>query len=150
MPMEFSSGAVVFRGKKPLYLLLLYEKGHWDFPKGHIEKGESAQQAAIRETREETGISDLKFVDGFKEKIGYFFRQDNKLIHKEVTYFLAETKTSKVVLSFEHKGYEWLPIEEALKRTTFKSSREVLKKADGFLKLSSRSSASASIGGIMK
>ncbi len=134
MPMEFSSGAVVFRkGRKVLYLLLLYGKGHWDFPKGHIEKGESQQETAVRETLEETGIADLKFVDSFKEKIGYFFRQDKKLIHKEVTYFLAETKTSKVVLSFEHKGYEWLPIEEALERVTYRSSREVLKKADEFL-----------------
>lgn len=134
MSSEFSSGAVVFRKEKEIqYLLLNYSKGHWDFPKGHIEQGETEEQAAIRETQEEAGISDLKFMPGFKEKISYFFRHEGALVHKEVTYFLAQTKTEEVKLSFEHTGFEWLSFEDAWQRTTFKNSKEVLKKAHSFL-----------------
>ncbi len=135
MPSEHSAGAVVFRkeNSKRLYLLLHYEKGHWDFPKGHIEKNETEEEAAVRETKEETGISDLNFIEGFKEKIEYFFRQDGKLTYKDVAYFLAETKTRDIKLSFEHIGFEWLSYENALERITFKNSREILKKANAFL-----------------
>lgn len=136
MPSEYSAGAVVFRKEDSnvLYLVLHYGKGHWDFPKGHIEKGETEKDAAVRETKEETGISDLNFIDGFKGKIEYFFRQDKKLVHKEVIYFLAQTEAEEVKLSFEHSGFEWLDYEKALERITFKSSREILKKANDFLK----------------
>lgn len=136
MPSEYSAGIVVFRkeNSKILYLVLHYGKGHWDFPKGHIEKGETEKDAAVRETQEETGISDLNFIEGFKEKIGYFFRQGKKLVHKEVIYFLAETKTGEVKLSFEHSGFEWLDYEKAIEKITFKSSKEILKKANDFLK----------------
>ncbi len=135
MAQEFSCGTIVFRkDTEPIYLLLNYSKGHWDFPKGHVEKGESAHETAIRETMEETGIGDLQFVDGFREKIEYFFRQNGKLVHKEVTYFLAETQVSEVKLSFEHKSFAWLSFEEALSKTTFKNSKEILIKAHKFLK----------------
>ena len=135
MPSEFSSGAVVFRKErnKIVYLLLHYGKGHWDFPKGHIEKGETEEETAIREAKEETGIEDLKFLDGFKEKIEYFFRQEGKTIHKMVIYFLAETKTKDIKISFEHSGFEWLDYEKALEKITFNNSREILKKAHSHL-----------------
>ena len=56
---ETSAGIVIFRreNSKILFLLLHYPSGHWDFVKGKMEKGESVQQTAIRETKEETGIS---------------------------------------------------------------------------------------------
>lgn len=137
MPQEKSCGVVVFRherggGRK--YLILHYEEGHWDFPKGHVEAGEEEKEAAIRETKEETGIADLEFLDGFRERIEYFYRQEGRTMHKEVFFFLAETKTRDVKLSFEHVGFEWLPYEEALARITFKNSKGVLEKAENFIK----------------
>ena len=67
---EHSAGAVIFRNEpgKKLYLLLHYESGHWDFAKGHVEKGETIEQTIGRECEEETGIRDLEFIDGFSEK----------------------------------------------------------------------------------
>ena len=51
-------------------------KGHWDFPKGHIEKGEKIKDTIRREVEEETGLKDIKFIEGFKEWIKYFFKHN--------------------------------------------------------------------------
>jgi len=135
MPQEFSAGAVVFRKEKggPLYLLLHYESGHWDFVKGNVEKGESAKQTAERETAEEAGISDLEFLEGFREKIEYFYRREGETVHKQVVFLLAETKTKDVKLSFEHIGSEWLDCRAARERLTYDNAKEILDKAHAFL-----------------
>ncbi len=135
--MEKSAGIIIFnRGKEITYLLLKYQAGHWDFPKGHIESNESEIDAALRETKEETGISGVSLIEGFKEKLSYFFTQDGRKVYKEVVYFLAESKSTEVKLSFEHIGFEWLPFKEAMARITFNSSRKILESADMFLKKS--------------
>jgi len=131
MPEERSSGMIVYReGAQRLFLLLHYEEGHWDFPKGHIEKGEDEKTAAKRELGEETGITDPELVSRFKERIEYYYMRDRKRMHKEVVFFLARTKTEKVRLSDEHIGYVWLPYKKALERLTFKNAKELLEKAE--------------------
>ena len=141
MVREISAGAVIFRMEEgqPIYLLLHYGSGHWDFVKGHIEKGETEIQTVVRETKEETGIDDLRFVEGFKERIKYFFRRGKEIVYKEVVFYLAETKKRKVSLSYEHIGYIWLPFKEAINQLTFENARNVLRKAHKYL-LSQRSS----------
>jgi len=135
MPQEFSTGAVIFRKEsgRVLYLLLHYESGHWDFVKGNVEKGESETGTAMRETEEESGIKDLSFVPGFREKIEYYYKREGRTVHKQVVFLLAETKTREVKISWEHIGFEWLPYEEALGRLTYKNAKEVLEKAHAFL-----------------
>ena len=135
MVREISAGAVIFRraNDEPVYLLLHYGSGHWDFVKGHIEKGETEIQTVIRETKEETGIDDLKFIKGFRERIKYFFRRGKELVYKEVIFYLAETKKEKVKLSYEHIGYIWLPFKEAMNQLTFENARNVLRKAHKYL-----------------
>jgi len=131
--MERSCGAVIFHGDK--YLLLKYGWGHWGFVKGHVERGESEEETLWRETEEETGIKreHLKIMDGFREKISYFYSRDGKRIYKEVIYFLVESDTTEVKLSYEHTAYTWLRYEEALKRLTFENDRNVLRRANEFL-----------------
>lgn len=133
MPIEKSAGVVIFHQKRDsrLYLLLHHEWGHWDFPKGHIEKSEGLEEAAKREVREETGLEDLKFVKGFKETIKYFYKLRGANIMKFVTFFLAKTRAKKIKLT-EHIGYEWLPYEKALERLTFKTAKQILQKAEEF------------------
>ncbi len=144
---EKSVGAVIFRkdGEDTKYLLLHYQFGHWDFPKGHPEKGEDDIQALKREVREETGIEDINIIPGFKKQIRYFYRagkeESEKRIEegigtnviKKVINYIAETKTSEVKISFEHIGHEWLNYENALKRITFKNSKDVLEEANNYL-----------------
>src|SRR3989344_6295885 len=131
MPSEKSVGAIIFlKDKEVKYLLLHYESGHWDYVKGHVEKGESEEETLLREAKEEAGLMDLKIIDGFKEKIKYFFKANGKLISKEVVFYLAETKTEEIRLSLEHKAFKWLPYADAHKLVTYKNAKEILKKAD--------------------
>jgi 8-oxo-dGTP pyrophosphatase MutT (NUDIX family) len=138
--MEKSCGAVVYRlceGKR-LYLLLHYEEGHWDFPKGHIEEGESEEQTARREIQEETGITELEFLPDFREMIAYSFRRGGKRVPKEVIFFLAKTSCEAVALSHEHQGFVWLEYDEAVKKATYKNARILLEKAEWKLALPSQ------------
>lgn len=115
------------------YLLLHYEARHWDFPKGHIEKGESIEDALRREVLEETGIKELKIVPGFRKILRYFFKKEGKTVMKIVIFYLAETKSSKVKLSFEHIGYKWLPYPGARKQLTFQNAKKLLGEANKYL-----------------
>ncbi len=135
MPVEKSAGVVVFRkeNSQNLFLLLHYESGHWGFPKGHIEKGESIKQTATRETEEETGITDLDFKKDFKEWIKYFYRREEEKYFKIVTYLLAETNQKEVKISHEHVDYKWLTFKQALNQLTFDNTKQILKKARRFL-----------------
>ncbi len=120
-------------GSEKQFLLLNYPTGHWDFIKGGIEDGESLQQTAIRETREETGITDIEFIEGFKEEIEYFFRAENQNVHKKVIFFPAKTNSKNVILSHEHLDSVWLNYNDALKKLTYDNAINLLKKSNKFL-----------------
>ena len=132
---ETSAGIVLFRkeGSKKLFLLLHYPSGHWDFVKGKMEKGESTHQTAIREAQEETGITDITFVENFEEWIKYNFKYQGELIQKKVVFFLAETKTKEIKISHEHSGYTWMDYNSSMDKTTFDNAKTVLTKAQNLL-----------------
>lgn len=132
---EKSCGAVVYlKDSEVKYLLLHYEAGHWDFVKGNVEPNETEQETVIRELREETGITDAKFTEDFKEKIDYFYRRQGTTIHKEVIFYLMETHTETVKISYEHIGYIWLNYQQAMEKLTFKNAKDVLQKAHKLMK----------------
>ena len=124
---ETSAGIVLFRKEdsKILFLLLHYPSGHWDFVKGKMEKGESIHETAIRETKEETGITDITFFDDFEEWIEYNFQYQGELVHKKVVFFLAETKTKEVRISHEHLDYTWMDYNTSMEKTTFDNAKEL-------------------------
>ena len=98
-----------------------------------MEKNEKEEQTAAREIKEETGIEDIEFADGFQETIKYFYKKREETVYKEVIFFLAQSATDEVVLSKEHIGYAWLNYEHALKKLTFNNAKELLEKVDKFL-----------------
>ena len=132
---ETSAGIVLFRKEdsKNLFLLLHYPSGHWDFVKGKMEKGESPHETAVRETKEETGITDVSFVENFEEWIEYNFQYQKELVHKKVVFFLAETKTKDVKISHEHLDFTWMDYNTAMEKTTFDNAKTVLTKAQALL-----------------
>lgn len=132
---ETSSGAILFYINKQtiIFLLLHYFPGHWDFPKGNKEKEESYIDTALREITEETGIIDVTFLEGFKKEIFYKYKRNNHLISKKVVYFLAKSNSRDVVLSSEHLDFVWASYEDALRRITYKNSKEILTEAYNFL-----------------
>ena len=135
MGTETSAGIVLFRNtiNKNEFLLLNYPQGHWDFTKGKIELNETPHQTALRETKEETGISNIEFIDGFEEWVEYDFRFKKEDIHKKVIFFLAKTDEQNIRLSHEHNDYVWLEYNDALKKTTFENAKNVLSKANEHL-----------------
>ena len=133
---EISAGAVLHLMDENFeinYLILNYSYGHWDFPKGNIESGETEIDTIKREVMEETGIMDIKLIEGFRQQISYKYRKKSKLVHKTVIYYLAETTSNKVVLSFEHVNFAWLNFDDALNKLSFDNSKKVLKNAKEFL-----------------
>ncbi len=136
MVQEKSCGAVVFRntGAGTDYLLLHYGAGHWGFARGQVEKGETEKDTVLREVAEETGITNARFVDGFREEMSYFYRREGKTVFKEVILYLVQALDSTVKLSYEHTEYQWLPYEKALEKLTFQNSKDILRKAKDCLR----------------
>ncbi len=134
---ELSAGAVIYYDESKSgvrkYLVLHYPAGHWDFPKGAIERGETEEQAATREIFEESGLKIKGFVPNFRKEIDYQYRRKNGLSHKRVIFFLARSEVDNVRISFEHSGYDWLSYEDAVRRLTFENARHVLQDANSLL-----------------
>lgn len=133
MKQETSAGIVTFywdaTQQRPLYLLLHYVSGHWDLPKGKLEPGETKEQAAHRELKEETSL-EAQLSPNFEESISYIFRDRNgSMVHKDVYFFIGETHSQQVTISREHQGFIWLPIGEALQQLTFENARRMVQAA---------------------
>ena len=135
MKEEISAGVIlVNENNRKQFLLLNYPSKHWDFVKGKMEEGETPRQTAIRETKEETGITDVEFIDGYEEEIEYYFRADNQDIHKKVIFFLGKTQTQDIILSHEHLDFIWLDFDNALNKITYENAKNLLRKSEEFLK----------------
>ena len=139
MPIKrvFSAGGIVIRegtngpdGTKGTKVLVTQHSKHhgWDFPKGHIEQGESSEQAAIREVKEETGVK-AKII----EKIGqteYFYFDSGERVFKTVVFFIMKFLEQGVATTgFEVESIVWLPVDEVGNKLTFKDTKELWKKA---------------------
>ena len=135
MQKEISAGIVLYNddNDEVQFLVLKYPGGHWDFVKGKMENSEEPRQTAIRETKEETGIVDVKFIDGFNEEISYSFYVKKEEIDKKVIFYLGKTKSTEIVLSHEHLDFAWLNFKDAIERITYENAERVLIKANNLL-----------------
>ena len=136
MKKHYSAGGVIVKeGKEgPKYLLLRQKlrdgREQWVCPKGHIDPGETAEQAARREVYEEAGLKDLKKVKSLGVNSFVFF-EDNTLHKKHVYWFLFTTKEHKVRIQASEgfMGSRWLTFEEACKTITHKDFIRFLEEA---------------------
>ena len=138
MRFEYSAGAFVYRkGASSIELLLLKRKGTdaYDLPKGHIEKGENAVQAAVREIKEETGLN-ATFLPYFQTSTHYIFTRKKVRISKNVKFFISRTQSSKVTISEEHKGYKWCHIDKAAYVLKYKDLLQILPKVTDYIQKS--------------
>ena len=134
---HFSAGGAVFRKNHNFReWLLIKPKGtkRWQLPKGKIDRGEKSADTAVREIFEETGVRAC--VVEKIEDIKYFFVQDGERIFKVVTFYLMKStddKDTKIEKQWEDEIEEavWVSEEEALKKLSFKSEKEILKKGIG-------------------
>jgi len=128
---QFSAGGVIIKKEKgqPRVLLIKDSYGHWIWPKGHIEKGETPEDAALREISEETGLKKIQI----EERLGkqqYFFTLQGKRIFKTVHIFLvkANAREKLVIQTSEIEKGQWFWASDALKTIEYKGAKEFLKK----------------------
>ncbi|MGQ9479037.1 MAG: bis(5'-nucleosyl)-tetraphosphatase [Thermoproteota archaeon] len=132
---EKSAGFIIFRRDEDgIRYLFLKVDDRLDFPKGLMEEGEDELSAALRELREESGISRVRVIPGFRKVLNYYYRRSGGvLVSKKLVVFLGEALESKVSVSWEHTGFEWLSLEDALRRIKYPSYREALREADDYM-----------------
>lgn len=139
---ETSAGAVVFRvlpDDTRQFLLLRYRAGHWEFPRGHMEVGETETETALREVREETGLTDVAIVSGVRAtmRFSYVARDEEyrrrkkdrvcAVVCKRVIFLAGEVSAhARVRLSHEHSDYLWADYRLAMDTLTFRNARRVL------------------------
>lgn len=130
---EKSCGAIVYRviNNKVRFLLIKNKRSaHWGFPKGHIEKGESPRQTAIREVLEEAGL-EIEIIPGFESQSEYTIQGR---VEKSVTIFLATTQQTTTTIQQEEIGdYAWLDYKKAFHTLRFENDKQILKQANSFL-----------------
>jgi 8-oxo-dGTP pyrophosphatase MutT (NUDIX family) len=129
---ETSAGGVVFRieAGAPLFLLIRDSYANWGFPKGHVERGESTEDAALREVREETGLQTLSSC-GLIDTIDWYFRFRGRLIHKSCHFYLMETPESDTAPQHAEgiTACQWVTYGEAHEAVSYANAREVLRRA---------------------
>ena len=134
MKQEKSCGALVYRfqGDQLMLLLLRHRHGgHWSFPKGHVEGDETEIQTALREIREETGLT-VSLKEGFRHTVEYYPKPG---IRKQVVYFLGEAASDAKAVRQEEEISElhWVEWSQAMEAVTFKNDRNLLNYAREYL-----------------
>ncbi|MFA5048848.1 MAG: NUDIX domain-containing protein [Patescibacteria group bacterium] len=147
MTQEKSAGIIVYRHRPNLgrqYLVIYHRGDYWNFPKGGVEAGDSEMETAIRELEEETGLTRIKIVDGWRQQTQFFFNVNRDgvkdLIRKDVVFYLAETSMAEEARPSDKQskhevinGYAWLDFKMATKYLKFKNLQEILAEAESYL-----------------
>jgi len=129
--MDHSYGIIPLRPTKDgwEWFLVKHRKGHWAFPKGHAEAGESPKEAAVRELFEETGLKPVAFINEEPLEEHYQYLLDGDMVDKTVSYYLAEV-TGELQLQLEEViDGSWLSFSDALVRLTFDEAKHLCQSA---------------------
>lgn len=140
---EVSAGGVVFKILRDRFLIgfILDPYKKWVFAKGHVEKGETIRQAAIRETKEEMGLKNLRV----KEPLGsmqFTFQFKGKKIRKTVYYFLMQTRFDEIGKPQKEekiRAIKWMGLRTARKMLGYKNTLPIFERAYAILKRENKS-----------
>ena len=135
MTYEKSCDGIVYRkfhGNTEILLIKHIKSGYWSFPKGHVENGETEEETAKREIKEETGI-DVYIDSGFRETVTYSPRKDAK---KEVVYFVARARNYDYTPQLEEiSEIRWVGIGQAHNLLVYDNDKLIVNKAKSFIAL---------------
>jgi len=130
--LQFSAGGVVYRRTDSRVEVVVLTRGEgkiFCLPKGKIERAETPQAAALREVREETGLTGR--IEKELGKINYWFYsdEDKTRVHKTVYFYLVRYESGSTAdHDTDAEDVRWFPIEEALKIMTYPSERQMVEK----------------------
>jgi 8-oxo-dGTP pyrophosphatase MutT (NUDIX family) len=138
---ESAGGIVLRRSKNRLAIAMMKDPyGKWTFPKGHVEEGESLEEAAARETLEELGLEQIRLIEELG-KIDIWFRDQfnkkGKLIHKDIHFFLFETPGNANLHPDPEQhalDAKWIPIGSVMKQSSYPDMVPILKLALSFIR----------------
>lgn len=135
---EHSYGIIPLKKKNHVWNVLIVQlhAGHWGFPKGHPEPHETHLETARRELFEETGLTPKKLLTNQTLEEEYFFKMNEVLIHKKVTYFIYEVKGKVIRLIEEIKALQWVPLSEASHYVTFDETKRISQQVESLIEKS--------------
>lgn len=128
--LAFSAGGIIFN-KKGQILMIEDAFGRWTFPKGLIDKGETPEQAAVREVKEEVGV-DAEIIKRLtKDDYWYVakWEKEKPRVHKTVYWFLMKAEGSPKPQTSEITNARWLDPKQIAKLETYVNTQKILKKA---------------------
>ena len=140
-----AAGAICYlqEGKETLFLILRSSKhGNWGPPKGHAEPGETEMETAVREIYEEVGMRRVRFAPRFRETISYNVQKKDKLISKEVVYFLCEMDSDNINISEEHSEAHLATLDEIEVLIEHEEIRAIFRKALEYVRAASKARVS--------
>ncbi|MHB8881754.1 MAG: NUDIX hydrolase [Thermodesulfovibrionales bacterium] len=130
---QTSSGGVIFRktdGGFQVVLVSVREGRFWCLPKGLVDKGETTEMTAVREVREESGLSGRIICPLGEITYWYYIKGENTKYRKKVHFYLMEYEGGETSQhDSEVDAAEWFPIDEAIEKISFKGDRSILEKA---------------------
>jgi 8-oxo-dGTP pyrophosphatase MutT (NUDIX family) len=133
MKTERACGCIPFmrtRERELVACMILRPGGYWEFPKGKQEEGETDEETALRELKEETGLEGHIGPEGPID-ITYVFTRDDEEVHKEVRYFVCRVPDGSQVVpeKGEVNDHTWLPLEDLMDRATYPEMKEAARRA---------------------
>lgn len=121
------------RGLWEVFLIQHQRGRYWGFPKGHAEPGETPQQAAFRELKEETNLEIVRYLQKEPLSEQYYFMMEGRRIFKRVLYFIAEVEGTVKLQEKEIQNGVWLPLTDAIEKVTHAEGKAILSQVEKIL-----------------